>query len=938
VAADDRFVGRQDELDLLRRRLADARAGSGGVVMVSGPAGIGKTRLIEELVAEAAPTPVVWGSAVADQGAPPLWPWTRALRGLPGPRDALSAVVAGDAQRAHGSAQDAAATTFTADTQVIDALAATAATAALVIVLDDLHWADRATLRLLARIATEVRRLPVLVVGAHRSALAGVLDALPRHGATDDLHLGPLAPAEADAYLASAVTRAEPHAVRKAIELSGGNPLYLRTLSRVAAGPLRGDGGWATAVGEAAEFRGLVTAAMRSAGPVAADAVEALSVLGAEADPGLLGGLIGVDAGVAVQRLLPAVPTGLVDVAPVAGAPVRFAHSLVHDAVYASLAPQRRLTLHRSAAELLEPLALGRDERAGAVARHWARADEPSRAAGWAVRAADAARAAGAYDEAASYLEFALEAADRAPADCGVDTTEVLLDLARAQYLGGHITAALASCERAATQGERCGRADVVARAAITVQGIGHPDTNAQVEALCRRALAVGATGTAVLRSRIQAALACALIELGQVDEAARWSAQALVEAAATGDTDAELDAIHARVMVAWRPEQESEVYALGGRAIDLAGPTERPLARLWAHAWRSDCAVHRADMAAARIEVEAMRALAARTGLPLVRWHLLRRQASFAALAGDFDGSRRLGGEAFELAVTWHDTSAHYIHLGQTVGLAMVRGDRTDIAAGWEGHLAEVHSLPAVARALLAAALHLTGRRAESFDLYEPLLPALLAARTSQDAAALTYLAFLATEFGDVAGCVKVRDWMAATLTTAPTVGAGSVFYYGATARVLGQLELGAGRPEAAIPLLEDGIRVDARLGARPFVVHGRLALARALTATGAIRPAAELARQAAADARRLDLPGPLRAADTLIADAAGLARATDPLSDRENEVLALVAQAMSNRDIARALVLSERTVESHMRRILAKTGCANRVELAQWHEQRRS
>lgn len=939
MAGDDRFVGRQDELDLLRRRLADARTGSGSVIVVSGPAGIGKSRLLEEFVAEAAATPIVWGSAVADPGAPALWPWTRALRWLPGPREALAALVAGDTQPEYGSAEDTAATTFTADTRVIDALATTAATAGLVIVLDDLHWADRATLRLLARIATEVRRLPMLVIGAHRGAPDSALDALPRHGATDDVHLGPLAPAEASAYLSSAVAKADPDAVRRATELSGGNPLYLRTLSRVAAGPLRGDGGWAAAVGDAAEFRSLVAAAMRSAGPVAANAVEALSVLGSEADPGLLGSLIGVDAGAAVQRLLPAVPTGLVEVATAAGSPVRFAHSLVHDAVYASLAPQRRLTLHRSAAELLEPLAHGRDERAGAVARHWSRTDEPSRAAGWAVRAAAAARAAGAYDEAVSYLELALDATDRAPAEYGVDVAEVLLDLARAQYLGGHIAEAVTTCERAAAHGERSGRADVVARAAITVQGIGHPGTNAQIEALCRRALAVGCAGApAELRSRVQAQLACALIELNRADEAARWSADALAEAEACGDTNAELDAIHARVMLTWRPEQENEVYRLGGRAIDLAGPTGRPLARLWAHVWRSDCAVHRADMAAARIEVEGLRALATQTGLPLVRWHLLRRQASFAALTGDFDGCRRLGGEATEVAASWRDMSAHYTHLGQTLCLAMMRGDPADIAAGWELYLPEVGSLPPVARALLAAALHLTGRSTEAFDLYEPLLPALTAARTSQDAAALTYLTFLATELGDTAGCATIRDWTAATFTTAQTVGAGSVFYYGATARLLGQLELVAGRPDAAIPHLEEGIRVDTRLGARPLVVHGCLALAHALTATGAHRQAADLARQAASDARRLDMPGPLRAADALIANAAALARAADPLSDRENEVVALVAQAMSNRGIARALMLSERTVESHMRRILAKTGCVNRVELAQWHERRRS
>jgi DNA-binding NarL/FixJ family response regulator len=97
-------------------------------------------------------------------------------------------------------------------------------------------------------------------------------------------------------------------------------------------------------------------------------------------------------------------------------------------------------------------------------------------------------------------------------------------------------------------------------------------------------------------------------------------------------------------------------------------------------------------------------------------------------------------------------------------------------------------------------------------------------------------------------------------------------------------------------------------------------------------------LARAAAADARRLDMPGLLRAADTFLTTTAGKARAQDPLTGREREVLELVAQALTNREVAAALVLSERTVESHVRRILAKTGLSSRTELTRWylHQQR--
>ena len=936
MVGEERFVGRQEELKLLGRRLADARAGFGRVVLISGPAGIGKTRLVEEFVAAAGSTPTGWGTAVADAGMPALWPWTRALRGLPGPRAALASLVAGDTRAAYGSADDAAATTFAADTGVVDALADEAgAGSGLLLILDDLHWADRATLRLLERVATEVRRLPLVVVGTHRDEAGEPLHGVHRHGATEELHLGPLDPEDARTLLSTAVAKADPSAVRRAAQLSGGSPLYLRTLTRVAADRLRGTASWDDAVGEAPAFRHLVAAALRSAGPDAAAAVEALSVLGSEVEPELVARLLDLDSGsTAVEVLRPAVPAGLVEIAS-AGASVRFAHALVRDAAYASLSAPRRAALHLRAAESLERVAAGRDEWAGAVARHWVRAGEPARAVGWAVRAAEAARAAGAYEDATAYLQLALDAVDRVgTAEAGADRAELLLDLARVEYLAGRIATSLCTCRRAADEGERSGRADVVARAAITVQGIGHPGANIQIEDLCRRALTMlGDTAMPVLRARVQAQLACTLMEFGTVDEASALSRRALAEAHASGDPDAELDTIRARVMLLWRSTQDTELFELGGRALELAETTRRPLARLWAHVWRSDVAVRRADPAAAQAEISGMRALADATGLPLVRWHLLRRESSMAALTGSFDTCRQLGREAAQLAEPWNDLSARYTHIGQTVSLALLRGDPSDMAPEWTDVVEGIERQVVVARAIVAAALLLAERRDEARSLYEPLVPAMLAARTGMDAGAFAFLVHLAPAFGDAPACLAIGDWLTEIFGDAPATGNGVVVYYGSVARMRGQLALAGGRPDTAIGYFEEGLRVDAALGARPFLAHGQLGLAQAVAATGDLTRAVELARGAAAHARRLDMPGLLRAADTFLTATAGKARARDPLTDREREVAALVAQALTNREVAAALVLSERTIESHVRRILAKTGLSSRTELTRWY-----
>jgi len=99
-----------------------------------------------------------------------------------------------------------------------------------------------------------------------------------------------------------------------------------------------------------------------------------------------------------------------------------------------------------------------------------------------------------------------------------------------------------------------------------------------------------------------------------------------------------------------------------------------------------------------------------------------------------------------------------------------------------------------------------------------------------------------------------------------------------------------------------------------------------------GDLSAARALVTEAAAEFRRLDLPGPLATADALLAGIDAAARAASPLSPRESEIAALIASAMSNRQIAQQLVLSERTVETHVRSILAKLGFSSRTEVATW------
>jgi DNA-binding NarL/FixJ family response regulator len=149
----------------------------------------------------------------------------------------------------------------------------------------------------------------------------------------------------------------------------------------------------------------------------------------------------------------------------------------------------------------------------------------------------------------------------------------------------------------------------------------------------------------------------------------------------------------------------------------------------------------------------------------------------------------------------------------------------------------------------------------------------------------------------------------------------------------VLGRLAVVRGRLDEAVDRFEEALAVDGRTGARPAVVHDRVGLAGALLERGSpddARRARVLLRQAMEEGRRLGMPGPVRTAASLAQRLATAERNADPLTEREREIAGLVAAALTNRQIAGRLVLSERTVESHVRNILAKLGLANRTEIA--------
>jgi DNA-binding CsgD family transcriptional regulator len=485
----------------------------------------------------------------------------------------------------------------------------------------------------------------------------------------------------------------------------------------------------------------------------------------------------------------------------------------------------------------------------------------------------------------------------------------------------------------AADAADAAGRADLLAAAALAVHDVGSPEVPAVVARLAERALAVTGDGSPALRARLLAQLASALADDSRFERSDALSAEALALAETTGDPEAMVDAVRARIKSTPVGLDPAERLRLGRLAVGLGATTGQPLVALWGHKWRIDAALEVGTVAAVDDELAAVTALARATGLPLVRWHDLRLRASVLALRGRFAEGCVLNDEAAVLARAElaEDRSAIGMSFAFQTQLALVTGDTT----GWDhdGIVASLASAPGspivqVTRALLPL---LQGRREEAAAQYEEVR-----ARVADPGFASMVqgvpvdLVPLVEEFADRETAAFLHDFIAAR----PFASGGAGIFCSEPADLyLGRLSVVLGRLDDAVGCFQRSTATAARMGARPAVVLGRVGLAGALLDRGGgsdLGAARTAARQALDEARRLGMPGPARRAAALLARAEAEDRSRDPLTAREREIADLVADALTNRQIADRLVLSERTVESHVRNVLAKLGVANRTGIA--------
>jgi len=880
------LVGREAERARLRAAFAEAAAGHGALVLVAGPAGIGKTRLVEEVAEElaAAGARVAVGRARDGDGVPAFWPIAQVLRQLvaadaegalarelaaspaelaallPGLPDApgRSEARAARAAAAPSSPEEGRFLLFDA---VARALAQASRSRPLLVVLEDVQWAGPASLRLLEHLSLEVGTLPILLVATVRDepgmrppGVERALGLLRQQPRCSEIALGGLSRREVAALLEAETGRpAPPDLTSELFARTEGVPLFLREAIRLLAerGALqRPERVRRWAVTLPAHVLDLIRRPLERLSPPCAELLAAASVLGREFPVALAAAVAEQERAAAVDLLDEAETAGVVEASPETAASWRFTHALFHEAVYARLPAGRRARLHARAAAALETLLpADADDGVAELAHHHHQAlavGDPERAFAAAVRAAGRARRLHAYEEAALHWTQAAAALDHRP---GVEPRvrfETLLALGEAHHLAGDRARREEAYGRAFELARETGTPDQVARAAIGLCDLSEwsvPDAGDR-EAI-EAALALLGERRCVERARLLARVAY-LDALDDPTGAAAAGREALALARESGDDEALDEALYALHTAVWTPDGRAERAAL---AREFAARPGGPVRGDPTVIVLLDAAVDRLGAGdpegARRLRADAEAAAGPRPHPGLV-WHLHAFDAGVALLEGRLADAERIVDEGERVGLRIDHPYARGVARGHRALLARERGDAEGVLRVFDPNRRSRLGAADWVEAVVGRALAAAGRAEEASARFARLF-----AKQCDDLVRNLRYTGTMVEIAHLCADVRADEAVAPLLERlAPLEGehavmAMPVLYGGPVAFALGRLLALEGRLDAAAERFERAEQACEALAARPTlarvrVEHGALLLRRGARRAGRERLAA--------------------------------------------------------------------------------------------------
>jgi len=852
----------------------------GALAMIGGEPGVGKTRIAEELMAEARQRDMtaLIGHCYEMEGAPPYIPYVEILEAAARmlPKEALREALGDSApevaklmpelRRIFPDIPPSPELPPEQERRYLfngmrDFLARVGRAQPLLLVLDDLHWADDSTLLLLQHIAQQLQEMPVLILGTYRDVeldvarpLARALEELLRQRLAHDLSLSRLSEAGVAAML-QALSDQEPQErlVAAIYSETEGNPFFVEEVFKHLAeeGKLFDtQGRWRSGL-EVSELdvpRGVRLVIGRRLERVSEDSRSVLTtaaVIGRGFSYELLEALSEIDADALLDAVDEAERAHLIsstsDGAPDGQAEDRFTfvHELIRQTLLSGVSAPRRRRLHLRVAQAMELVyARALEEHAADMAHHLYQAGsaaDPQKTVHYLTLAGELALAAVAYEEGARLYQRALQALDLKGKPDEALRCELLLALGEAQNKAGEGDKAGEAFYQAAGIASETGGAELLARAALGRGGrfllgeIGLAN-DALLVPLIEEALNALGEQDNVLRARLLPLLG-ALIHEDSPERGASLSQEGVEMARRIGDSAALAYALTGRLDAVWRPENLEERLAIATEVVRLAEEIGDKEFALIAHCQRHTCLIERGDLAAAAPDFEAHARLGEELQQHGQRGHTAQLRAMRALLAGRFEEAERLAQQGLATGQRgWSPQLAMATFGLQMFAIRKEQGRLQELEATQKAFAQQYPKIPLV-RTALALIYKQLGREAEARAEFERLaandfvdLP-----RDSLWMACVTNLAETCAFLHDAQRAAMLYELLLPYAERTVVV-AYAHTCFGSASRHLGLLAATMSRWKEAAQHFEDALEMNTALEARPYLAHTQEDYARML------------------------------------------------------------------------------------------------------------
>lgn len=856
------FVGRESEMEELRAKLDETLSGRGRLVLLVGEPGIGKTRTADELATYGAlrGAQVLWGRCYEGEGAPTYWPWVQIVRSYVHERDpevlaselgvgapVIAQVVSEVRDRLPDLPPPPSLDPDQARFRLFDSVATFLKNASrarpLVLLLDDLHWADKPSLLLLAFVVRELAEARVLIVGTYRDVelrrdhpLSATLADLARERLSTRVLLRGLAQADVARYIEiTAGMEPPPALVEKIYRETEGNPFFVAEVVRLLAGEgalasSPDAGSWSLTIPQ-----GVREVVGRRLDALSRDCNELLtvaSVIGRDFALNVLDEVSDLPGDRLLEVLEEAMASRLISEVPSSIGRFRFSHALIRETLYEELSTARRVRLHRRVGETLERLhAANLAPHLPELAHHFfeaAASGEVDKAIDYALRAGERASGMLGYEEAVEHYDRAMQALELRGAD---DSTrlDLLLMLGDAQWGAGEATNARATFLAAAAVARDLRDGRRLARAALRYGEVGFGGVYVEAWAyepvkvgLLEEALTALADEESDLKVRVLARLAGALY-FSYEDTSARreeLSRSAVEAARRLGDGATLAYALNARHLAVWGPENVEERLALATELVQLSQQAaDRPL-ELTGRVWRLADLLELGDVEGADREIRAYAGVAEELRQPRYLSYTFMFRAMRALMRGEFEETQRLARKAFELGRRVEDPNAilsYHVQMAM-VGWTLHREAEFAESVQYVASAIPSDAPPAVTAYMEALSNRVADawgqlRRASADDLRQIPRAFLLGG--------LSQMALLAGRIGDAVLAERFYEVLLPYEDRCAIAGRDVVVCFGSVARSLGALAGLLGRYEDAVGHYERAMEVNERMGSRTFLVN---------------------------------------------------------------------------------------------------------------------